>query len=58
MNELTMGAIEGNIAGIVGVEEDISLVTAAIMTFCHRSHRRKLPYATECRVLRFLRRMR
>jgi len=58
MNELTMGAIEGNIAGIVAVEEDISLVTAAIMTFCHRTHRGKLPYATECRVLRFLRRMR
>ena len=53
-----MGAIEGNIAGIVAVEEDISLVTAAIMTFCHRTHRGKLPYATECRVLRFLRRMR
>ena len=58
MNELTMGAIEGNIAGIVAVEEDISLVTAAIMTFCHRTHRGNLPYATECRVMRFLRRMR
>jgi len=54
----TMAAIEGNIVGIVAVEEDIQLVAAAIMTFSRRNHRGDLPYATECRVLRFLRRMR
>jgi len=58
MNELTMGAIEGNIARIVSLEENISLVTAAIMTLCHRTHRGKLVDATECRVMLFLRRMR
>jgi len=58
MNKLTMGAIKGHFGGIVTVEEDISLVTAAIMTFFHSTHLGKLLYATECRVLRFLRRMR
>jgi len=53
-----MGAIEGNIVGIVAVEEDVNLVTAALMSFCPRTHRGKLPYATECRVKRFLWRMR
>jgi len=57
-NALTMGAIEGNIVGIVAVEEDVNLVTAALMSFCPRTHRGKLPYATECRVKRFLWRMR
>jgi len=54
----TMGAIEGNIVGIVVVEEDIQLITAALLTFYRRNHRGDIPYATECRVLRFLRRMR
>ncbi|OSX75185.1 hypothetical protein BU14_0249s0004 [Porphyra umbilicalis] len=58
MNELTIGAIEGNIAGIVAFEEDISLVTDAIMTLYHRTHRGKLPYATKCHKLRVLRHMR
>jgi len=53
-----MGAIEGNIVGIVVVEEDIQLITAALLTFYRRNHRGDIPYATECRVLRFLRRMR
>jgi len=53
----TMGAIEGNIVGVVAMEEDIQQVTAALMTFYRRNHRGDHPYATKCRVLRFLRRM-
>jgi len=33
INAFTMGAVEGNMFGIAAVEEEIDLVTAAIVTF-------------------------
>jgi len=54
----TLGAVEGNVVGIVAVQEDIHRVAEAVMTFYRRCHDGRVPYGTECRVLRFLRRMR
>jgi len=54
----TLGAVEGNVVGIVAVQEDIHRVAKAVMTFYRRGHDGRVPYGTECRVLRFLRRMR
>jgi len=54
----TLGAVEGNVVGLVAVQEDIHRVAEAVVTFYRRAHDGRVPYGTECRVLRFLRRMR
>ncbi|OSX74065.1 hypothetical protein BU14_0311s0004 [Porphyra umbilicalis] len=57
-NAFTLGAVDGNIVGIVAVQEDIYRVAEAVSTFYRRANDGRMPYGTFCRMLRFLRRMR
>jgi len=58
LDAFTRGAVDGNIVGIVAVEEDLHHVLSTITCLYRHNKRGLLPYGTAARVLRFLRHMR